>query len=158
MFKQAKSGMVLGARCALMSLWMPPACLWAAPQTGGKQLSKVTAEAGCRDGWRRVGSVHDPTLDRSWAVVESCEHPAWPARLEPASRWKPLPKWVPAGSRVRVSSEGAMTAMRLEGRTLSPGRVGQKVMVRLRDGMRVRVKLTADNRAEMAPVLHWRQR
>ena len=138
----------------LLGLLMLPAMLWAAPANAEKATG---SQAGCRDGWRRVGTRRDATLDRTWAVVASCRHPAWPARLEPASRWTALPKWVPAGSRVAVTSEGAVTAMRLKGRTVSPGRVGQTVTVRLTGGLRVRAKLTAADRAEMAPVLRWRQ-
>ena len=89
-------------------------------------------------------------------MVESCAHPAWPARLEPAWRWKALPKWVPAGSRVTVTAPEGVTSMRLDGKTLTPGRVGQVVGVRLIDGVRVRAKLMAADRAEMETAVRWR--
>lgn len=141
---------------ALMGVWLLPARVWAATLAGGKQGATAASEAGCHDGWRRVGTVEDPTLKRSWAVVASCLHPAWPARLEPASRWKALPQWVPAGSRVTVTAPEGVTSMRLTGRTLAPGRVGQAVGVRLIDGVRVRARLTAADRAEIGTAARWR--
>lgn len=138
----------------LAALWLLPAGAWATSAGGVKVM---TEPAGCRDGRRRVGTFHDPTLGRTWAVVASCRHPSWPAHLEPAGRWKALPPWVPAGRRVVVSSREAGTAMRLEGRTVTPGRVGQTVTVRLADGARVRGRLTAPGRAEMTTEMRWRQ-
>lgn len=160
MLQHAKYWPAPGVVFALMGLWLLPASGWAAPLSGGKAVtpSKAVAEAGCRDGWRRVGTMKDPTLRQSWAVVSSCAHPAWPAHLEPESRWKALPKWVPAGSRVTLTAPQGVTAMQLEGRTLTPGRVGQAVGVRLIDGARVRAKLLALDRAEMETVARWRWR
>lgn len=143
-----------------------PALLWVGPADAVKmQTSRAAAQqakhprsmAGCRDGWHRVGTIKDPTLRRTWAVVASCSHPAWPAHLEPANRWQRLAAWVPAGSRIILSSPGSVTAMHLDGRTVTPARVGQAVTVRLTDGVRVRAKLINPESAEMAVVMHWRQ-
>lgn len=101
--------------------------------------------------------MKDPALRRTWAVVANCKHPAWPAHLEPASHWQAMPAWVPAGSHVVVASSSTTTLMRLQGKTLTPGRVGQMVSAHLSDGAQVRVRLTARNRAEMAAVMRWRQ-
>jgi hypothetical protein len=100
----------------------------------------------------------DRTLGRRWAVVASCTHPAWPAHLESASRWKALPEWVPAGSRVLVTSPGAGTVMRLDGETVAPGRVGQVVGVRLIDRALVKARLVAPGMAEMETAAGWGER
>lgn len=113
--------------------------------------------AGCRDGWHRVGTLKDPALRRTWAVVASCKHPAQPAHLEPADQWPQPAAWVPAGSDVVVASPESMTAMRLEARTVTPGRLGQTVTARLINGVRIRVKLTARHRATMATMTRWRR-
>ncbi|MGC8549981.1 MAG: hypothetical protein ACP5M4_09800 [Acidobacteriaceae bacterium] len=137
---------------AVMGLWLLPGCAWAASSGGRKTAA---AEAGCRDGWRRVGTMRDKTLGRSWAVVASCEHPAWPAHLEPASQWKALPERVSAGSKVVVTSAGGVTSMQLEGRTVAPGRVGQTVGVRLINRVLVEARLVAPGLAVMETVARW---
>jgi hypothetical protein len=137
---------------ALMVLWLLPGCAWAA--SSGK-TKIAAAQVGCRDGWRRVGTMRDKTLGRSWAVVASCLHPAWPAHLEPASQWKALPERVPAGSQVVVTSAGSLTSMRLEGRTVTPGRVGQTVGVRLINHVLVEARLMADGLAVMETMARW---
>lgn len=165
-WQHGKFRVLRGAVWAVAGMLLLPASVWAAQSATGSGAAVPRASsaqwakpvAGCRDGWRRVGTVKDPTLGRSWAVVSSCAHPAWPAHLEPTSRWKALPKWVPAGSRVTLTAPEGVTAMRLEGRTLTPGRVGQAVGVRLIDGARVRAKLLALDRAEMETAARWRWR
>lgn len=156
-FRRARRGWVLG---------MLPALLWGASASAAKvsttravakPAASAATTAGCRDGWHRVGTVKDPALRRTWAVVASCLHPAWPAHLELAGQWQVLPGWVPAGSRVVLRSPSTVTAMRLDGTTVTPGRVGQAVTVRLIDGVRVRATLITPESAEIATVAHWRQ-
>jgi len=141
----------------LALLWLLPAGARAASSAAAvsSRTKAAAAQAGCRNGWRRVGTMRDGTLGRSWAVVASCDHPAWPAHLEPASRWKALPERVPAGSKVVVTSTGDVTSMRLEGRTVMPGRVGQTVGVRLMNHVLVQARLMADGLAEMENVARW---
>ena len=141
-----------GVMLALVALWLLPGSAWAAGSGGTKTTA---AEAGCRDGWRRVGTMKDRTLRRSWAVVASCEHPAWPAHLEPASQWKALPERVPAGSKVVVTSTESLTSMRLEGQTVAPGRVGQTVGVRLINRVLVEARLVTPGLAVMETVARW---
>ena len=137
---------------AVMGVSLLPGCSRAA---NSGPTRTAAAQKGCRDGWRRVGTMRDKTLGRSWAVVASCLHPAWPAHLEPASRWKALPERVPAGSEVVVTSRGGLTSMRLEGRTVAPGRVGQTVGVRLINHVLVEARLMAPGLAEMETVARW---
>lgn len=130
----------------------------AAEITSGSLATSSPSMAGCHDGWRRVGTLKDATLGKRWAVVASCEHPQWPARLEPESQWKPLPDWVPAGSPVVVISHVTGTAMRLRGMTVAPGRVGSFVRVRLINHALVRVRLTGRGQAEITGPRRWERR
>lgn len=135
----------------VLLVWMPPACRAAS----AARPAAPGSEAGCRDGWRRVGTMKDPTLGRSWAVVANCEHPAWPARLEPAARWKPLPEWVPAGSQIVVVSPEGGSAIRLNAVTVAPGRVGESVGARLTNHALVRVRLTAPGAGNLEVRARW---
>ena len=162
------------ARCRLaapvaMALLLP-VLLWSSSASAAKvvpshaaaKLAPATGSLdGCHDGWRRVGTTEDPVLRREWAVVVSCSHPAWPAHLEPADQWRGMAAWVPAGSRVVLSSAPGhrqeVTAMHLIGKTLTPGRVGQGVTVRLIDGARVKAKLTSSGSAVITTAARWRQ-
>lgn len=156
-FRLAAQGWMVAMILAL--LWVTPvdAVKMQTSRDAIQQATHPTSMARCRDGWHRVGTVRDPVLRRTWAVVASCSHPAWPAHLEPANRWQGLAAWVPAGSQVVLRSQGSVTAMHLDGRTVTPARVGQAVMVRLTDGVRIRAKLITPKSAEMATVMHWRQ-
>lgn len=125
----------------------------------GYAISSVpTSEhAGCVDGSRRVGTLKDSVLGRGWAVVVSCAHPGWPAHLEPEHAWDALPVWVPAGSSVRVHAGDGQVAMNLMAVTVVPGRVGQKVTVKLRDGARVAARLVSAEEAMLMPNRRWGQ-
>lgn len=117
---------------------------------------RASSSSGCIDGSRRVGTFRSPDLKREWAVIVDCAHPAWPAHLAPATAWPALPAWIPAGSKLRVYEVGSRVLINLEAVTLMPGRVGQKVKARLRDGARVEVRLVGREEAQFVPDEHWR--
>jgi hypothetical protein len=118
--------------------------------------------AGCRCGSRRVGTIYDPTLRQRWAVVVNCAHPSWPAHLEPASEWPSLPPWVPAGTSVEVRAENGHVTMKLSGKTVTAGRVGEQVRVQLLGrsllgASWIDVRLEGAGKATLVPHHHWGQ-
>jgi hypothetical protein len=115
----------------------------------------LPAQPGCAAGQagRRVGTLADGA--QSWAVIADCRHPGWPARLEPATGWAPLPAWVPAGTSLAV--EGREAEIEMDGKTLVPARVGETVRVRLRTGAAVTARLEDRTRAVLVVGRRWRQ-
>jgi hypothetical protein len=117
----------------------------------------LPAQPTCAPGQagRRVGTLADSLQSRSWAVIADCRHPGWPAHLESAAGWAPLPAWVPAGRSLAVHARGSEIEM--DGRTLIPGRVGDTVRVRLRTGATVAARLEDGSRAALVVDPRWRQ-
>ena len=124
--------------------------------SGASIPSRANSSSGCIDGSRRVGTFRSPDLKQEWAVIVDCSHPAWPAHLAPAKAWAAMPAWIPAGSKLQVHEVGSRVLMNLEVVTLMPGRVGEEVKARLRDGARIEVRLMGREEAQLIPDEHWR--